>query len=210
MIVFYGISINEFNQYLYYADNKKKEEMLLKTLVIYDSLGGNTEKVAIRIYETLKNIGIETNLAKISPELAIDIYDYDLVFIGSPVIQWLPTKKMMNWVKKIFRTYGENGFVLPAAPLRPGKFAISFCTYAGPHMGKQEAIPVVKWFSAFMGHLGYFVFDEWYIVGEFHNNDVMSTNGLLGNIKGRPDEHDLKEVENRVKGILASLKAWNL
>ena len=72
-------------------------------------------------------------------------------------------------------------------------------------MGQREAVPMTKWLGAFMEHLGYLVLDEWHIVGEFHSNDEMNLKGRLGDIRGRPNEHDLRDVENRVKGTLYSL-----
>lgn len=46
--------------------------------------------------------------------------------------------------------------------------------------------------------------DEWYFVGEYNPVEMqkMSSNGRLGNIQVRPDERDLKEVEEKVRGII--------
>ena len=59
-----------------------------------------------------------------------------------------------------------------------------------------------------MMHLGYQIMGEWHIVGEFHNVEDPNIKGRLGDIRGRPNEHDLLDVENRVKGVLAGLAAW--
>lgn len=55
-------------------------------------------------------------------------------------------------------------------------------------------------------HIGFTVLDEWYTVGEYKNNEENSTRGRLGNIKGRPNEDDLLEIENKTKGVLKTLK----
>ena len=180
----------------------------MKSLVLYDSQGGNTEKVATHVHGSLKESGVESVLIKIASELEIDFYEYDLIFIGSPVISWLPTETMIHFVKKTFRAYRDAGEVLPAAPLRKGKFAVPFCTYGGPHLGRDEAVPTTKWFGSFLGHLGYFVLDEWHVVGEFHKKTDSNTKGRLGDIQGRPNENDLKEVENLVKGLLSSIENY--
>lgn len=60
---------------------------------------------------------------------------------------------------------------------------------------------------AFLEHLGFLVLEEWHIVGEFKNSEENSTLGRFGNIRGRPDELDLAEVECRVAGILRALKS---
>jgi flavodoxin len=179
----------------------------MKALVLYDSLGGNTEKVAERIHSTLDQGGVESEFVKVSGDTDLDLYDYDLLFLGSPVIAWGPTNTMRDFVMKKLSEYHKTS-IQPSAPVRPGKFAVSFCTFSGTHIGEDEAVPLTKWFSSFLGHLGCQVMAEWNIVGEFHNTEEPNINGRLGDIRGRPNESDLLDVENRVKGILAGLAAW--
>jgi flavodoxin len=179
----------------------------MNALVLYDSLGGNTEKVSRQIHDTLADSAVETHLIKVAEDTNLDLYSYDILFMGSPVIAWGPTNTMRDYVQKTLRAYHKNK-IRPSAPLRPGKFGVSFCTYSGTHIGELEAIPLTKWFSAFMGHLGCQILGEWHIVGEFHNMDEPNIKGRLGDIRGRPNEHDLLEVHNRVKGLMAGLTAW--
>jgi len=179
----------------------------VKALVLYDSLGGNTEKVAKRIQTALVDKGVEADLIKVSGDADLELYDYDLLFLGSPVIAWMPTDTMRDFVLKKLRAYHRSK-IRPSAPLRPGKFGVSFCTYSGTHIGETEAVPLTKWFSSFLGHLGCQVLGEWHIIGEFHGLEEANTSGRLGDIRGRPNEADLLEVENRVKGLLAGLQAW--
>ncbi len=179
----------------------------MKALILYDSLGGNTEKVAKRIHSALVERGAQAELIKVAEDTELDLYDYDLLYLGSPVIAWGPTNTMRDFVMKKLRAYHKEK-IQPSAPLRPGKFAVSFCTYSGTHIGEDEAIPLTKWFSSFLRHLGCQVMGEWNIVGEFHNMEEPNINGRLGDIRGRPNEHDLLDVENRVKGLLAGLAAW--
>jgi len=179
----------------------------MRALVLYDSLGGNTEKVAARIDMALRQAGVESDLVKVAAGADVDFYDYDLVFLGSPVIAWQPSKKMMELLGEKLDECRQAGEIKPAAPLRPGKYGVCFCTYAGPHMGQREAVPMTKWLGAFLEHLGYMVLDEWHVVGEFHGKDEMNLSGRLGDIRGRPNEHDLDDIANRVKGILSSLPA---
>ena len=179
----------------------------MNALILYDSLGGNTEKVAQRIHDTLVEHGVESQLVKVDQDTDFDLYAYDLLFLGSPVIAWGPTNNMRDFVMNKLRQYHKDQ-IKPSAPLRPGKFAVSFCTYSGTHIGEQEAEPLTKWFSAFTAHLGCQVLGEWNIVGEFHKQEAVNLNGRLGDIRGRPNERDLVDVENRVKGMLAALSAW--
>ena len=177
----------------------------MKALVVYDSLGGNTEKVARRIYSSVSKQKIECDIVKVDRDTVVDIFDYSVVFIGSPVITWLPTNTMVEFVKRKMSSYSASGHIQPCAPLVPGRFAVCFCTFAGPHTGVHEAIPALKWLSSFMQHLGYQVVDEWHVVGSFHNNEQLSTCGRMGDIRGRPDDRDLGEIQCRVRGILSAL-----
>ena len=179
----------------------------MKALVLFDSLGGNTEKVAERIHSTLARGGVDSEFVKVSDDTDPDLYDYDLLFLGYPVIAWGPTNTMRDFVMKKLGEYHKTR-IQPSAPLRPGKFAVSFCTFSGTHIGENEAVPLTKWFSSFLGHLGCQVMGEWNIVGEFHKTEEPNINGRLGDIRGRPNESDLLDVENRVKGLLAGLAGW--
>jgi hypothetical protein len=178
---------------------------MMNSLILYDSMGGNTEKVAHRIYDTIKSAIGEVDLLKVTPETDVDFFEYDLIFLGSPVIDWLPTKKMMDCVKKKLRFYSRQGKIMPSSPVISGKYGICFCTFAGPHIGENEAIPMTMWLRSFLMHLGYSVLDQWHIVGQFHNEPDMNTQGRLGNISGRPNDRDLLDVENRTKGVLGAL-----
>ena len=179
----------------------------MKALVLYDSLGGNTEKVADMIHTTLRQVGVESELIKVSTDTDRDLYDYDLLFLGSPVIAWGPTDTMKDFVMRKLREYHKSR-IKPSALLRPGKFAVSFCTFSGTHIGENEAVPLTKWFSSFLGHLGCQVMGEWHIVGQFHNKEEANIHGRLGDIRNRPNENDLMDVENRVKGLLVGLASW--
>jgi len=181
----------------------------MKALVLYDTMGGNTEKVANRIHQTLANAdGIEADLVKLDADTDVDLTAYDLLFMGSPVVAWLPTKKLMEFGSGQLDAYRKAGKLGPAAPTRPGKFAIAFCTYAGPHMGEREAVPATKWIGALLEHLGFRMLDEWHFVGEFHSKPEMNIKGRMGDIKGRPNENDLAAVAGRTQGIVAQLEAW--
>jgi hypothetical protein len=53
--------------------------------------------------------------------------------------------------------------------------------------------------------LGIEVVAEWYIIGAYPGKGPLreySAGGRLGNIEGRPNEADLKDVAERVTGIL--------
>ncbi len=176
----------------------------MKVLNIYHSTTGNTEKVAKIIDETIKTLGHNIDSFKVRKDLDIDLLQYDFIFAGSGVYQWLPGKPMIDFITRIRSHYVEKGEILPGSPRRTNRKAIIYCTYGGAHTGVNEAIPAVKFMGQLFDHLGIEVVDEWYIVGEYlpEKYKSFSTEGRLGDITGRPDEHDLKEIAERVKGIL--------
>jgi hypothetical protein len=65
----------------------------------------------------------------------------------------------------------------------------------GPHTGIREAIPAGLYAGQFFEHLGFTVLDEWYVVGEYHGSEEASTQGRLGDIRGRPSDEDLSKVK---------------
>ena len=179
----------------------------MKVLVIYWSATGNTEKVANAIQRSLAHEKLTPEVMTLPEAEDIDLYDYDLVFLGSPTYMYFLPEPVLNFIKKKAKHYGECGAIKPGAPEVPGKSAVVFCTYSGPHTGINEAIPVGKYLGQFFEHLGFEVKREWYIVGEFHGREDFSTIGRLGNIKGRPNEEDLAKVENDVRELIKSIRA---
>lgn len=185
----------------------------MKSIILYDSMSGNTAKVAEAIQRSLTARRMTPDLIKVKKELIVDLFNYDLIFIGSPVISWLPTQTLMNFVKKTMKEYNQQGLIKPSSPIIPGKFGISFGTFAGPHIGEKEALPMTMWLNSFLEHLGYTVLDQWHVVGKHNNPPInwpeINKNGRLGNIENRPNEADLLSIENRVKGVVDSLGFWN-
>ncbi|MHB8104655.1 MAG: flavodoxin family protein, partial [Dehalococcoidales bacterium] len=62
----------------------------LKTLIIYWSATGNTEKVANTIRETLVSEGIKPIVRKVADATAEEFFDYDLIFLGAPSYSFQP------------------------------------------------------------------------------------------------------------------------
>lgn len=180
----------------------------MKTLVFYDSIGGNTERVARAIHETVVSTWGDADIVKVRKETAVNFLDYDLILIGSPVIDWLPTKKLMESVMGFMKTENAAGRIRPSSPIVPGKFGVCFGTFGGPHIGQTEAVPMTAWLRAFLEHLGYLALHAWHVPGAFQNRDELNRFGRLGDIRHRPDEADLADIRNQVAGLLSSLGAF--
>lgn len=177
----------------------------MKAAIVYWSKTGNTEKVALAIRGGLEEAGVEVLFSKAEEADEIDLFDYDLVCLGFPTYQWHPPEPMAAFIKRKFSEYREQGRVKLAAPRVPGRNALIFCTYSGPHTGINEAIPAGKYAGQFFEHLGFTVLDEWYVLGEYHGSPERSTRGRMGDIRGRPNEDDLRKVKQDLSNLLGRL-----
>ncbi len=181
----------------------------IKAQVIYWSKTGNTAKVARTIHTALGADGVETALLPVEQDETtdVDFYAYDLLCIGFPSYRWSPPKPMDDFLKAKFNQYHRQGRVQVGATPIPGRYALIFCTYSGPHTGIREAIPAGLYAGQFFEHLGFTVLDEWYIVGEFHGSKEASTQGRLGDIRGRPNAEDLEKIAQDVSRLLRHIRA---
>lgn len=75
--------------------------MIMKVLVVYDSLGGNTEKMARAIAAGARSFeGVEAEAIKIGePFPPVVLVDCTMVVFGSPVIYSKVTDGMMSFLK---------------------------------------------------------------------------------------------------------------
>ncbi len=176
----------------------------MRTLNLYYSSTGNTGKVAARIDQALQELGHNHDSVQADGETEIDVLGYDLVLVGSGVYAWLPGKPLQDLLTRLRKAYVKDGAIKPASPRVPGKKAVVYCTYGGAHTGINEAEPAAKYMAQLFDHLGFEILGEIYVVGEYipENMQKMSLEGRLGDIRGRPDEHDLNEVEQRIRGLL--------
>jgi multimeric flavodoxin WrbA len=177
----------------------------MKAAIIYWSKTGNTEKVARAIKEGLEAGGGDVALMQTEKAGDIDFYEYDLVCVGFPSYRWHPPKPVDRFLERKFAAYHDQGRVKTGAPKVPGKNTLIFCTYSGPHTGINEAIPAGKYAGQFFEHLGFTVLGEWYVVGEFHGSEEKSTQGRLGDIRGRPNAEDLEKVRQDAVELARSM-----
>ena len=178
----------------------------MKILNLYYSSTGNTQKVADSVDRAVQDMGhsLESINVKANKDTEVDVLEFDFVFVGSGIYAWLPGSPLQDLLISLRKEYVKKGQIKPASPKLPDKKAAVYCSYGGAHTGINEAIPAVKYMAQLFDHLGFLLVDEIYTVGEYipQNMQEMSYQGRLGDISGRPNEQDLQEVEERVKGIL--------
>ncbi|MHA1432067.1 MAG: flavodoxin family protein [Candidatus Freyarchaeota archaeon] len=153
----------------------------MKVLNLYYSMTGNTEKVAKKIEETVRGLGYEVHTVKAAGK--------DELYAS------------------LLAKYHGTGDINPGSPKRPQLNCVVYCTYGGGHTGINEAVPAIKYMGQLFDHLGYNILAEWYIVGEYATENLTEHNihGRLGDIRGRPNESDLRKVTEKVKGILKAV-----
>jgi hypothetical protein len=166
----------------------------MRAAVLYWSAGGNTEKVAHTIHSALDASGIGTSIERIEDAGHLDWFDYDLVCMGFPSYRWRPPQPVSDYLGRKFAEYRRQGKVLVGAPPIPGKHALIFCTYSGQHTGINEALPATHCAGQYFEHLGFTVWGNWCVVGQYHGSEEANTLGRLGDIRGRPNEQDLAQV----------------
>jgi hypothetical protein len=179
----------------------------MRAAIIYWSQTGNTEKVADAIGAGLTSAGADVVLLRLADAADLDVYAYDLLCVGFPSYHWRPPKPVQTYLNRRFNEYKREGRVKIGAPPVPGKHVLIFCTYSGPHTGIREALPAGKVAGQYFEHLGIPVIDEWYVVGEFHGREEASTQGRLGDIRGRPNDEDLTAVREQAKALAERLRA---
>ena len=177
--------------------------MALQALVLYYSPGGNTRKVAEAITRGLESRGSVVDLLPLADAEDKDFFEYDLVCLGAPSYNFCVPDRVLRHTKARLREASRHGRVHLGAPAVPGKWAVAFVTYSGPHTGIDEATPAGDHLAQMFRHLGFQVRGVWYTVGVFHAERMPELNlyGFLGDIRGRPDEHDLGVIERNAAGL---------
>jgi flavodoxin len=178
-----------------------EQQNLKKALIIYWSKTGNTAKVANAIKQGLETAEVQVTMKKQEDAKDVDYFDYDFVCVGAPSYSWHPPEPMTNFLKSKFVAYRKEGKIKTGAPKVPGKSALIFVTYSGSHTGMDEAIPAGKYMRQFFEHLGFEVIDEWYVLSEFHGSLENSTQGRMGDIRGRPTEEELLKIKEDTKRL---------
>jgi len=177
----------------------------MNALVLYWSKTGNTQKVAYAIKDGLDSTGLQVLLKKIPEAENIDYFDYDLVCVGFPSYQWHPPKVVADFLHKKFDHYRKQEKIKKGSPAIAGKYALIFCTYSGPHTGLREATPAALYAGQFFEHLGFNVLGEWYVLCEFPGSLELSTQGRMGDIRGKPTADELKKLESDMKELVCGI-----
>jgi flavodoxin/ferredoxin len=157
--------------------------MLMKSIVIYFSQTGNTEKVAYAVQAGVDQVAGHCDIAKIKDANPKRLYEYDLIGIGSPLFEVTNVWQFMNKLRGV-----------------GGKHVFLFCTHGSAIQGgnffhdayrrlKPRGVTLIgtaDWYG------------DCYLL--HHTYPYPS--------KGHPDEIDLKEAEEFGRDMV--LRSWKV
>lgn len=169
-------------------------------LILYQSMTGNTEKVARVFEKVFLKKGWECDIFKIDKNITVDNMpfnydDYDFLCAGYGVYMALPGQGITDLIFKYTHHTRRAGKVVRVhRRINPGpKKGIVFVTYAGTHLGPKEAEPALSLLDLNIEHL------KFKCVGRFSRpgavGDRPTPGQWFGDITGRPNERDLKKAE---------------
>ncbi|MFC1945894.1 flavodoxin family protein [Chloroflexota bacterium] len=145
----------------------------MKTILIYYSLTGNTEKIAKAIQTGVQQITGHCDLFTIKEANPRNIYEYDLIGLGSPVYRGQEPDNVAAFVKNIRFVGGKHAFVFSTHCTMPLNFFASMTR----KLNKKGLMIIGN--------------SSWY--GSHYNPPYSETPYLTD---GHPDEIDLKEAES--------------
>ncbi|MBC7110183.1 MAG: FprA family A-type flavoprotein [Archaeoglobi archaeon] len=73
----------------------------MRVLIAYDSVSGNTEKIAEILQESLRNLGMEVILRRAKEVTAEEIEESDALLIGTPTHNRSPTLQIRGLLKRM-------------------------------------------------------------------------------------------------------------
>jgi flavodoxin len=188
----------------------KESKRMTKTkrsLIIYQSMTGNTEKVALSFQRVFNKKGWQCDVFKMDKDtnfanLPFNFEDYDFMCAGSGVYMALPGKEITDVMFKYTHEPIRNGKIVRVhSMIFPGPQAgVVFVTYAGIHLGPKEAEPALSLLELNIEHLRFKCIGRFSCPG---GGSIGPTPGQwFGDIRGRPNKRDLQKAEIFMEEIL--------
>jgi hypothetical protein len=187
--------------------------MAKKSLIVYASRTGNTEKIALSFKKAFEKKGWQCDMFKVDTQTDVrnppfNLEDYDFLCAGSLVVEGQPVKEAKDIL--FYNPLSAHYRPLPGESAKPwskivlgpeDKKGIVFVTFSGQHLGWKEALPALETLALELEHL------RFQCVGRF------SCPGREGDIEGisfkdlveRPNERDLLKAEIFMEEILEDI-----
>jgi len=190
-----------------------------KSLIIYASMTGHTEKVALRFKKVLEKKGYQCDTLKVDEKVdyrsipsPFNCDEYDFICAGSYVQMQKPSPKVIE----VFMSNPQSAHYFPGGhkpkdPFDPKlrthsklflapecRKGIVFVTYAGHEFGPPEAEPSLGLLALEMEHLKYKCIGRFSCPGKFGD----PSKGYYKNLNDRPSERDLIKAEIFLEELL--------
>ena len=183
--------------------------MSKRSLIIYESWTGNTEKVAMVFKGVFEKAGWKCDMCKVDKKTDVhnppfNYEDYDFICVGSLVMDSQPSPRVMD----IMRKNPLSGHYVPEGgsykQVIPGpKKGVVFVTYGGAHMGPKEAVPALYSLALEMEHLKFICIGKFACPGKME--DRPTPDYYFKNLYLRPNKNDLKKAEKFMEKKLAEI-----
>ena len=82
---------------------------MAKALIVYDSVYGNTEKLARALAVGLESGGVNVDVVKVDAVKLDELSEVDLLCVGSPVHAWNVSKPVKEFLERLKRVEGLSG-----------------------------------------------------------------------------------------------------
>jgi flavorubredoxin len=183
-----------------------------KCLILYQSMTGNTEKVALRFKKAFDKKGWQCDMFKFEKALDIknppfDFRDYDFLCAGSGCYGSLPGAFISDFLYKFaHRAGGDRNRKVPRhKKIVPGpKTGVVFVTYAGAHLGPKEAEPALSLLDMEIEHLKFKCIGRFCCPGRM--GKAPTPRYWHGDITHRPSERDLQKAEIFMEEIIEEIQ----
>ena len=198
--------------------------MARKALILYASVTGNTEKIANCFREALEEMNWTVDSIKITNktnfvEEPIFFDEYDLLFVGSPIMAGLPStligKNLGLTASMPPRMYSDR-LIMPGLkrPETPDytPYAIEFTTYGGTSTGPSECLATLAIEKLYLENLYIQTIGQFACLGtELHhasvdtiaddlNMSVDLASELLARFKKDPQAEEFKKYPPHIRG----------
>jgi flavodoxin len=173
-----------------------------KSLIVYASYSGNTEKVAMVFKRVFEKYGWECDAFKITKKTDFehppyDYNKYDFVCIGSLVASSEPVPEIMDAMRKNplsahYKTPDGKAEGYRKVTTGPKK-GIVFATAGCVHMGPKEPIPALTNMALELEHLKFQCVGQFWCPGKMFDRPMPEY--FYKDLHLRPHERDLKKAE---------------
>jgi hypothetical protein len=197
--------------------------MIGKSLIIYASITGHTQKVALRLQKAFEKKGWSCDLLKVDEKAEyrtmpspFDCANYDFICLGSYVRGQKPSTKIidilqgnpqsLHYFPEMAKALAE-GKPVAKLPMKThsklifgpdAKKGIVFVTYAGHEFGPPEAEPALSALALELEHLKYRCVGRFACPGKFGD----ASQSYFKNLDERPSERDLLKAGIFMEEIL--------